>query len=166
MEQENTNSGAGKGTADAECVDVGGGSFYIDCIETSNQFACLAEDDECAQPESQWGRMFACSDWTDWREYYSSIPAPPPTLTFANVTVIKKRNSLETRPLRKQFQAQWIQKAIVCHLLRQNGFGRTGKHCGTEILSRNARMNVVERLQQVLAAHVLVTSVQVLHQAT
>ena len=90
VEQENTNSGAGNGTADAECVDVGGGSFYIDCIETSNKFACLAEDDECAQPESQWGRMFACSDWTDWREYYSSIPAPPPTLTFANVTVIKK----------------------------------------------------------------------------
>ena len=74
-------------------MDVGGGSFYIDCIETSNKFACLAEDDECAQPESQWGRMFACSDWTDWREYYSSIPAPPPTLTFANVTIAKKKQS-------------------------------------------------------------------------
>ena len=89
VEQEAATPGTGKGTADAECVDVGGGSFYIDSIETSNKFACLAEDDECAQPESQWGRMFACSDWTDWREYYSSIPTPPRTLTFANVTIAK-----------------------------------------------------------------------------
>ena len=98
VEQETATSGTGKGTMDAECVDVGGGSFYIDCIETSNKFACLAEDDECVQPESQWGRMFACSDWTQWREYYSSIPAPPLTLTFANVTVVKKETVSKPNP--------------------------------------------------------------------
>ena len=148
MEQENTNSGAGKGTADAECVDVGGGSFFIDCIETSNKFACLAGDDDCAQPESQWGRMFACSDWTDWRKYDSSIPAPPHSLTFANVTVIKKEIlgiKFLVAKFRNRFQAQWIQKMIICNILQQNGLGRTGKHSETKILPRNARMNAVER---------------------
>ena len=60
LEQENDSPGADKGTSDAQCMDVGGGSFFIDCFETGNKYAGLAED------------------WTDWREYYSSIPAPPP----------------------------------------------------------------------------------------
>jgi len=54
----------GKDTSDAQRMDVGGGSFYIDCIETNNRYSELSEDD-------------GNSSWTDWRGYYKSTPAPP-----------------------------------------------------------------------------------------
>ena len=64
VEPDNNGAQMGKDTSDAQCMDVGGGSFYIDCIETNNRYSELSEDD-------------GNSSWTDWRGYYKSTPAPP-----------------------------------------------------------------------------------------
>ena len=62
VEPERNGAQMGKATSDNACMDVGGGCFYIDYIETNNRFSDLSEDD-------------GNSSWTDWRGYYKPTPA-------------------------------------------------------------------------------------------
>ena len=137
VEPENNGAQMGKDTSDAHRMDVGGGSFYIDCIETSNKYSELAEEAED-------------SSWTNWRGYYRSTPAPPSHILTYRLSPIRFSSyaqQLNNREIQLNRLFRLIQplKTNACHRLHPNGLGHAGKRARP---MRNTAMRNVLDLNQ------------------